>query len=123
MASCPCPTTRATLRPGIAIARGLPAPLAAMSGVRRSWQPRSRPPDDWPWSPASQHFPSLGAREQRRIPGKGSNTNRYHLDGLIKAAQPYAEEKLQQRAERDEEKKKTVARKGKPKLRVVKNDE
>jgi hypothetical protein len=62
-------------------------------------------------------------REQRRIPGKGSNTNRYHLDGLIKAAQPYAEEKLQQRAERDEERKKTVARKGKPKLRVVKNDE
>jgi stringent starvation protein B len=42
---------------------------------------------------------------------------------LIKAAQPYAEEKLQQRAERDEERKKTVARKGKPKLRVVKNDE
>jgi predicted transcriptional regulator len=63
-------------------------------------------------------------REERRIPGKGSNTNRYHLDGLIKAAQPYAEEKLQQRAERDQERKRSVAaRKGKPKLRVVKSDE
>jgi hypothetical protein len=62
-------------------------------------------------------------REERRIPGKGSNTNRYHLDGLIKAAQPYAQEKLEQRAERDEQRKKAVARKGKPRLRVVKNDE
>jgi hypothetical protein len=61
-------------------------------------------------------------REERRIPGKGSNTNRYHLDGLIRAAQPYAQEKLQLRAERDAERKKAVVRKGKPRLRVVKND-
>jgi predicted transcriptional regulator len=58
-------------------------------------------------------------REERRVPGKGSYTNRYHLDGLIKAAQPFAQEKLQQKAERDEQRKKAVARKGKPKLHVV----
>jgi hypothetical protein len=49
-------------------------------------------------------------REERRIPGKGSNTNRYHLDGLIKAAQSYAEEKLQQEAERDQKRAKAAIR-------------
>jgi DNA-binding transcriptional regulator YhcF (GntR family) len=62
-------------------------------------------------------------REERRIAGKGSYTNRYHLDGLIKAAQPYAQEKVEERAARDAARKQTVARKGKPRLRVVKNDE
>ena len=33
-------------------------------------------------------------REERRIPGKGSKTNLYHLDPLIEAALPYAQEKL-----------------------------
>jgi hypothetical protein len=53
-------------------------------------------------------------REERRIPGKGGNTNRYHLDGLIRAAQPYAKEKLQERADRGEARKSAAARKGKP---------
>jgi DNA-binding transcriptional ArsR family regulator len=61
-------------------------------------------------------------REERRIRGKGSNTNRYHLDGLINAARPYAQEKLEKRAERDDERKKSVARQGKPRLRIVKSD-
>jgi DNA-binding transcriptional regulator YhcF (GntR family) len=62
-------------------------------------------------------------REERRIAGKGSKTNRYHLDGLIRAVQPYAEEKLQERADREAERKKTVGRKGKPRLRVIQDDE
>jgi DNA-binding transcriptional regulator YhcF (GntR family) len=62
-------------------------------------------------------------REERRIAGKGSYTNRYHLDGLIKAAQPYAQEKMQERTARDEARKQAVTRKGKPRLRVVQNDE
>jgi DNA-binding transcriptional regulator YhcF (GntR family) len=61
-------------------------------------------------------------REERRIAGKGSNTNRYHLDGLIKAAGPYAEEKLQERAARSEARKQAATRKGKPRLHVVQND-
>lgn len=62
-------------------------------------------------------------REERRIPGKGSKTNRYHLDGLIKAAQPFAQEKLEERAAREEAKKQAVSRKGKPRLRVVQTDQ
>jgi hypothetical protein len=48
---------------------------------------------------AAMESASFIRRKERR---KGSNTNRYHLDGLIKAAQSYAEEKLQQRAECDQ---------------------
>jgi len=62
-------------------------------------------------------------RQQRRISAKGSKTNIYHLDGLIKAAQPYAKEKREQIEQRDAERKARVARKGKPKLRLVKSDE
>lgn len=42
-------------------------------------------------------------REQRRMRGKGSKTNHYSLDGLIREAQPYAKEKLEERARREEE--------------------
>jgi DNA-binding transcriptional regulator YhcF (GntR family) len=72
---------------------------------------------------ASMEAAGFIRREERRIAGKGSNTNRYHLDGLIKAAQPYAKEKLQERADREEARKGAAARKGKPRLRVVSNDE
>ena len=58
-------------------------------------------------------------REERRIPGKGSRTNLYHLDGLIKAARPYAKEKLQERARREQEDKTRPGRRGRPHLRVV----
>lgn len=61
-------------------------------------------------------------REERRIKGKGSKTNLYHFDGLIIAAVPYAQEKLEERAERAEAKKGAIARKGKPKLRLIKSD-
>ena len=58
-------------------------------------------------------------REQRRIPGKGSKTNRYHLDGLIKEALPYAEEKLEARARRQQEDKARIGRKGRGHLTLV----
>jgi DNA-binding MarR family transcriptional regulator len=60
-------------------------------------------------------------REERRVTGKGSRTNMYHLDGLIKEAQPYAQEKIQKLAERDAERQKTAARKGRAKLELVKS--
>ena len=62
-------------------------------------------------------------REERRIPGKGSQTNRYHLDGLIKEATGYAEEELEKRKERKQEDEATPGRKGKPRtgrLKAVK---
>ena len=58
-------------------------------------------------------------REQRRIPGKGSKTNRYHLDGLIKEARPYAKEKLEERARRQREDKARARRKGRAHLTLV----
>ncbi len=60
-------------------------------------------------------------REERRVYGKGSRTNLYHFDGLIKAAQPFAQEKLKEIAERDAARKKAAARKGKAKLQLVKS--
>jgi hypothetical protein len=41
-------------------------------------------------------------RERRDGPGKGTQTNRYHFDGLIKAANPLAEEALAERKARQE---------------------
>ncbi len=61
-------------------------------------------------------------REERRIPGKGSKPNRYHLDGLIKEALPYAEEKLKVRASREQEDKGRPSRVGRPRLSLVAND-
>ena len=58
-------------------------------------------------------------REERRIPGRGSQTNIYHLDGLIEAATGYAEEKLKKREKRKQEDEATLGRKGKPQLKVV----
>ena len=58
-------------------------------------------------------------REERRIAGKGSGTNRYHLDGLIKEAGPYAKEKIEERTRREQEDKARPGRKGRPRLVVV----
>lgn len=41
-------------------------------------------------------------RERRDGPGKGTQTNRYHFDGLIKAATPLAEETLAERKAKQE---------------------
>ncbi len=61
-------------------------------------------------------------REQRRIRGQGSKTNLYHFDGLIKEVTPYAAEKVKELEKGDAERKARAARKGKPRLRLVKED-
>lgn len=62
-------------------------------------------------------------REYRRIPGVGSKTNIYHLDGLIKEALPYAKEKMDKSAERQAAKAARAKRKGKSKYKVVLADD
>lgn len=59
-------------------------------------------------------------RQERRSSGNGSQTNIYHLDGLIEAAKPYALEKIQERDAKAAAKAARAARKGKPRLAVVK---
>jgi hypothetical protein len=59
-----------------------------------------------------------GTRTQRRKTRYGSDTNLYGFEGLIAAATPYALEKIQQRAQRQQAEQDRVARK-KPKLPVV----
>ena len=58
---------------------------------------------------------NLIRREERREKGagKGSKSNIYHLDGLIKAAQPYAIEKAEELAERNALRRARASRKGK----------
>jgi DNA-binding transcriptional regulator YhcF (GntR family) len=60
-------------------------------------------------------------REERRTE-TGSKTNIYHLDGLIKAAKPFAEEKLAEMKDKAELAKRRQNRRGAPKLRLVKAD-
>lgn len=61
-------------------------------------------------------------REERRVKGKGSRTNLYHLEGLITAAQPYAKEKIEKIQERQTDRKMAVVRKGRA-LRLVKSED
>ena len=67
---------------------------------------------------AAMEKDGLIQREERRIPGKGSRTNIYHLDGLIREASGYAEEKLEKLKDRKQEDEATVGRKGRPRLAV-----
>ena len=73
-----------------------------------------------------KHIASLEAagyirREERRTE-VGSRPNIYHLDGLIKAANPFAEEKLKEIKEKTEIAKARQNRRGAPKLRLVKDE-
>jgi len=61
-------------------------------------------------------------REERRTE-TGSRTNIYHLDGLIKAAKPFADEKLAEIKEKAAIRKIRQNRRGAPKLRLVKGEE
>ena len=72
---------------------------------------------------AAMEAVGLIRREERRISAKGSTTNRYHFAGLIKEATPFAQEMSREIAARAEEKKARIARKGRPLLHVVKEDE
>jgi DNA replication protein DnaD len=69
----------------------------------------------------SLHELGLLTRIERRRTRLGSDTNLYGFDGLIKAATPYAEEKIAERDKKEQEEKDRVARK-KPKLTVVANN-
>jgi DNA-binding transcriptional regulator YhcF (GntR family) len=60
-------------------------------------------------------------REERRTDA-GSKTNIYHLDGLIKAAKSFAEEKLAELKDKAEMAKRRQNRRGAPKLRLVKTE-
>lgn len=60
-------------------------------------------------------------REERRTE-VGSRTNIYHLDGLIKAAKPFADEKLEEIKEKTEIAKVRQNRRGAPKLHLVKDE-
>lgn len=52
-------------------------------------------------------------RERRFIPGFGSRPNAYHLDGLIAAATPYADEKVKLMAAKKAAREAGIGRKGK----------
>ena len=60
-------------------------------------------------------------REERRT-DTGSKPNIYHLDGLIKAARPFADEKLTEMKDKAELAKRRQNRRGAPKLRLVKDE-
>ena len=64
-------------------------------------------------------------REERRETPTGSKTNIYHLEGLIEATRPFAEEKIADINARAEINKIKATRKGapKPQLKLVKNEE
>lgn len=73
-----------------------------------------------------KHIASLEAagyirREERRNE-LGSRPNVYHLDGLIKAARPFADEKLAEIKEKSAIAKVRQDRRGAPKLRIVKDE-
>lgn len=62
----------------------------------------------------------LITREERRTSKFGSQTNLYRFDGLIKACQPFAEEKIAEMKKKADDKEASVKRK-KSKI-VVNND-
>ena len=55
-------------------------------------------------------------REERRVDAGSSKTNIYHLEGLIKHAAPYADEKVAERAAAKEAREKAMARKGRARV-------
>jgi DNA-binding transcriptional regulator YhcF (GntR family) len=86
--------------------------IAASLGVKpRTIQKRIR----------ALHAAKMITRSERRRGDNGNDTNHYSFEGLIAAAQPFAKEKLVEKAKAIEEKKKRLERK-KPKL-VVDNSE
>ena len=62
-------------------------------------------------------------RHQRSYKETGNLTNEYSFDGLIKEVMPFAKEKIEEREAKAAEKKAKTAKKGKPKLRVVKDSD
>lgn len=62
-------------------------------------------------------------REERRTGKTGSLTNRYHFDGLIKEATPYALERISEIEAKKIVARERATRKARPKLRLVQKDE
>lgn len=62
-------------------------------------------------------------REERRVSKVGSKTNIYHLDGLIEQLKPFAADMVKAKKERMAEREARFAKRGRPKLVVVKNDD
>ena len=62
-------------------------------------------------------------REERRISNVGSKSNVYHFDGLIKEAKPFAKEMVQLKEAKTAARDALRAKKGKPKLTLVKTGE
>jgi len=61
-------------------------------------------------------------RHQRSYKETGNLTNEYSFEGLIKEVMPFAQEKIEERETKLAATKAKTAKKGKPKLRVVKDD-
>jgi hypothetical protein len=57
------------------------------------------------------------------FPRRGGKTNIYHFDGLIAAAKPYAEEKIEEQKAKAAIRDARAKRKGKPKLTLVTGDD
>jgi predicted transcriptional regulator len=68
------------------------------------------------------HELGILVREERRYTKRGSVENLYHFTGLIKAAAPFAEEKLAKIAARAKEEHERLMRK-KPRLTLVQSEE
>jgi len=60
-------------------------------------------------------------RHQRSYKETGNLTNEYSFEGLIHEVMPFAKEKIEERETKIAEKKAKTAKRGKPKLRVVKD--
>ena len=58
-------------------------------------------------------------RKRRFVPGFGSRPNVYDLDGLIRAAQPYADEKVKELAKKKAAREAAIGRKGKARVEDV----
>ncbi|WP_338446183.1 helix-turn-helix domain-containing protein [Pelagerythrobacter marensis] len=62
-------------------------------------------------------------REERRVSKVGSKTNIYHLDGLIENLKPFAADMVMKKKERMAEREARFAKRGRPKLALVKTDD
>lgn len=71
---------------------------------------------------AAMERDGLIERIERRDTPTGSKPNEYSFKGLIKAAKPYAQEKLEERAAAAAAKAAKAAKKGKPNLTLVKDE-
>ena len=105
--------------------------------VNRWWTPDNRPmPSKNSIAEAMKIDPStvrrriqrmekakLIRREERRVSKVGSKTNIYHLDGLVEELKPFAAQMVEQKKARMEERAARYAQRGRPKLKLVKDED